>query len=91
MQLVATGLSLPRGIEFDAAGNLLVVESGNGDLTALTFQDNGGCLEVSDKATVITGQGVSTCNAAMLQCGIVSGEELTCVAAQSWTRSFERQ
>jgi glucose/arabinose dehydrogenase len=59
MQLVATGLSKPRGIEFDAAGNLLVVESGSGDLIALTFESNGGCVSVSDTNTVITGQGVS--------------------------------
>lgn len=31
----------PRGIEFDTAGHLLVVEQGNGDLTALTLQDGG--------------------------------------------------
>jgi hypothetical protein len=59
MQLVATGLSRPRGIEFDTAGNLLVVESGSGDLTALTFESNGGCVTVSDTNTVIAGQGVS--------------------------------
>jgi hypothetical protein len=59
MQLVATGLSKPRGIEFDTAGNLLVVEQGTGDLTALTLQDNGGCVAVSSMNTVISGQSVS--------------------------------
>lgn len=58
MQLVATGLSKPRGIEFDTAGNLLVVEQGTGDLTALTFQENGGCVTVSKTDTVISGQSV---------------------------------
>lgn len=61
MQLVATGLSKPRGIEFDTAGNLLVVEQGSGDLTALTLQNNGGCVVVSGSNTVISGQSVSTC------------------------------
>lgn len=60
MQLVATGLSKPRGIEFDTAGNLLVVEQGTGDLTALTLQDNGGCVSVSDTNTVVTSQSAST-------------------------------
>jgi hypothetical protein len=51
--LVATGLSSPRGIEFDTAGNLLVVEQGSG-MIWLNFKDQGGeCLSVGDKGNVI--------------------------------------
>lgn len=78
VQLVATGLSKPRGIEFDTAGNLLVVEQGSGDLTALTFQNNGGCVAVSETSTLVSGQGVSTETNC---CGLV----LTDIIAQSWT------
>ncbi|KAL8961485.1 MAG: hypothetical protein Q9193_001966 [Seirophora villosa] len=40
MALVATGLTKPRSIEFDTAGNLMVVESGAG-ITNLVLEDNG--------------------------------------------------
>ena len=56
-QLIATGLSSPRSIRFDKAGNLLVVEQkkGNGSVSALTFQDNGGtCLSVTSHTTLVT-------------------------------------
>ena len=52
--LVANGLSKPRGLKFDSAGNLLVVESGVG-VTALTFHNtSANCLTVSKKTTVVT-------------------------------------
>ncbi|KAL2119698.1 hypothetical protein VTJ04DRAFT_6659 [Mycothermus thermophilus] len=58
-QLVATGLSRPRGIKFDSAGNLLVVEPGVG-LTRLTFEDYGGtCLVVKEKKTIIPEPGLN--------------------------------
>ena len=38
--LVATGLTKPRSIEFDSAGNLLVVQAGAG-IARLQLQDNG--------------------------------------------------
>jgi hypothetical protein len=56
-QLIATGLSSPRSIKFDKAGNLLVVEqkNGNGSVSALTLQDNGGtCLSVTSHTTLVT-------------------------------------
>jgi len=57
--LVATGLTKPRSIQFDSAGNLLVVEQGAG-LTALTLQDNGGaCLSVKSSKRVVENTGVS--------------------------------
>ena len=55
--LVATGLSSPRSIEFDRAGNLLVVEqtNGNGSVSALALLDNGGtCVSTTSKKTLVT-------------------------------------
>lgn len=56
-QLIATGLASPRSIEFDKAGNLLVVEqkNGNGSVSVLTLQDDGGtCLSVTSHTTLVT-------------------------------------
>jgi glucose/arabinose dehydrogenase len=56
-QLIATGLSSPRSIKFDKAGNLLVVEQTNngGSVSVLTLQDNGGtCLSVTSHTTLVT-------------------------------------
>ncbi|KAL8675727.1 MAG: hypothetical protein Q9186_007649 [Xanthomendoza sp. 1 TL-2023] len=53
MALVATGLTKPRSIAFDSAGNLMVVESGVG-ITNLALQDAGGtCLSVKSRKAVI--------------------------------------
>ena len=58
MAVVATGLTKPRSIAFDTAGNLMVVESGTG-ITNLFLQDNGGtCLSVRDRKVVIENSGV---------------------------------
>ena len=58
-QLVATGLTRPRGIKFDTNGGLLVVEAGVG-LTRLTFTDNGGtCLSIKSNTSVIADKAVS--------------------------------
>ncbi len=58
-QLVATGLTRPRGIKFDINNGLLVVEAGVG-LTRLTFTDNGGtCLSVKSSTSVIADKEVS--------------------------------
>ena len=52
-RLVATGLRKPRGIIFDRAGNLLVVESGRG-VTALTLKDYGGaCVGVESRESLV--------------------------------------
>lgn len=59
MQLVATGLTKPRSIEFDTNGNLLVVQQGVG-VSNIAFKDNGGtCLEVDTTADVIKNTAVS--------------------------------
>ena len=53
MALVATGLTKPRSIQFDTAGNLLVVQSGAG-IANLALQDDGGtCLSVQTTKTVV--------------------------------------
>ncbi|CAO1605060.1 hypothetical protein XANCAGTX0491_008594 [Xanthoria calcicola] len=53
MALVATGLTKPRSIAFDTAGNLIVVESGAG-ISKLALQDDGGnCLSVRERAVVV--------------------------------------
>ena len=53
MALVATGLTKPRSIQFDTAGNLLVVQSGAG-IANIAFQDGGGtCLSVKSTKTVV--------------------------------------
>ena len=57
--LVATGLNKPRSLQFDNAGNLLVLQSGRG-LQSLQLQDNGGvCLSVKSQKTVINNRNVS--------------------------------
>ena len=53
MALVATGLTKPRSMQFDTAGNLLVVQSGAG-ISNLAFQDDGGtCLSVKSQRVVV--------------------------------------
>jgi glucose/arabinose dehydrogenase len=59
-RLVATGLTSPRGIKFDTAGNLLVVEEGVG-ITALRFEeedddddDDGSCVTLASQDTVVS-------------------------------------
>ena len=57
--LVATGLTDPRSIEFDSAGNLLVIQAGVG-IESLQLQDNGGtCVSVKSKKTVLQASAVS--------------------------------
>ena len=55
-QLIATGLTRPRGIQIDANGGLLVVEQ-NARIRRLTFKDNGGtCLTLDQNTVVVTGR-----------------------------------
>lgn len=62
--LVATGLARPRGIQFDQAGHLLVVEApaeGTPAISALTLRDQGGiCVGEASRKKVVQGQGVSS-------------------------------
>lgn len=52
VQVVATGLSKPRGLLIDNAGNLLVVEQGRGVVSAHTLNENGGCISVGSSVDV---------------------------------------
>lgn len=58
--LIATGLTKPRSISFDSAGNLLVLQQGAG-IANIVFQDGGGtCLSVKSSRNVIKDKNVST-------------------------------
>lgn len=58
-QVIATGLSKPRSLQFDKSGNLLVVEAGSGSISALTLQDNGGtCVSVRSSKKVVDNKNV---------------------------------
>jgi hypothetical protein len=56
-QLLAKGLTKPRGIVFDSQGHLLVLESGKG-ITALTLKDEGptSCVLVEANQPVVEGR-----------------------------------
>jgi glucose/arabinose dehydrogenase len=67
-QLVAQGLTKPRGIAFDTAGNLLVVQQGSG-IVHLAFNDGGTtCLEVAKKTTLIDSELVSLRRFILYEC-----------------------
>ena len=59
--VVATGLTEPRGLEFDSKGNLLIVESGLGvTLNAIGSSGTGAtCALFSSRKTLIADSGVS--------------------------------
>ena len=57
--VVATGLTSPRGIQFDSQGNLLVVQKGVG-VSSHKLQDNGGsCVSVGSSKMVVRDTSVS--------------------------------
>lgn len=57
--LIAKGLTRPRGMQLDSKGNLLVVQQGVG-IVHLQFTDGGGtCLTVAKQTTIITDNSVS--------------------------------
>ncbi|MCJ1483522.1 hypothetical protein MMC06_003690 [Schaereria dolodes] len=59
MALVATGLTKPRGIEFDSHGNLLVVQQNSG-IVNLVLEDHGGiCVSVKSSKNVIQNSGLN--------------------------------
>lgn len=82
--LVATGLTDPRSIEFDSAGNLLVIQAGAG-IESLQLQDNGGtCVSVKSRKTVLQANAVSR---VFSKLGINAE---TSYAAESWYSSIKR-
>ena len=69
MQVVATGLSKPRGILLDNAGNLLVVEQGSGLVSAHTLAEQNGCISVTSSRNLtddleVSGYLCASCKAA---------------------------
>ena len=58
-QVVATGLTAPRSIQFDSKGNLLVIEQNKG-LSSHVLQDDGGpCVSVASSKYLIQDSDVS--------------------------------
>jgi len=58
-QVVATGLNRPRSLEFDAQGNLLVLEQSRG-LSSHVLRDNGGvCVTVQASKDLIVDRNVT--------------------------------
>jgi hypothetical protein len=58
-RLVVSGMHLPRSIEFDSQGNLLVLEQSIG-VTVLQLNDAGGdCITVASKNTIVADYTVS--------------------------------
>lgn len=53
LQVVATGLSKPRGLAFDSQGHLLVVEQGTGVISSHSIEEAGGCATVRNSTTVV--------------------------------------
>jgi glucose/arabinose dehydrogenase len=58
VRLVATDLDEPRGIIFDTAGNLLVIERDSG-LVSLKLSEKNNCITVADKTTLLDDGSVS--------------------------------
>ncbi|OAG37787.1 hypothetical protein AYO21_08030 [Fonsecaea monophora] len=60
MQVVATGLSKPRGIRLDNAGNLIVVEQGRGVISVHTLnEDTAGCVSVVNSTDITAALGLN--------------------------------
>ena len=60
--VVANGLTKPRSIQFDDAGNLLVLQVGQG-IVSLQLDDAGGtCVWASSNQTVVSNPAVSRLN-----------------------------
>ncbi|KIW26523.1 uncharacterized protein PV07_09610 [Cladophialophora immunda] len=60
MQVVATGLSKPRGILLDKAGNLMVVEQGRGVISAHTLnEDSAGCVSLGTSSDITSPLGLN--------------------------------
>ena len=59
LSVVANGLTKPRSIQFDSAGNLLVLQAGKG-IESLQLADAGGsCVWAASRETVVSNTAVS--------------------------------
>lgn len=63
-RVIATGLSQPRHIALDSAGNLLVAEGGSGSVRRLVLRDDGSNVCVASTSVVTSDR--SVCNALLL-------------------------
>lgn len=52
--VVATGLTAPRSLEFDSAGNLLVLEAGKGVSSHVLNDGDGTCLSIRSSKNLIS-------------------------------------
>jgi len=53
LQVVATGLSKPRGLVFDDEGHLLIVEQGSGTISSHVINEASGCVTAEDSSVVV--------------------------------------
>lgn len=61
-QVVASGLSSPRGIIFDSEGHLLVVQQGHGISSLTLTGDEGACVRADgDPQDIVVDSNVSRC------------------------------
>ena len=58
LQVVASGLSEPRGLAFDSDGHLLVVEQGTGTISSHVINEVAGCVTAGE-STVVVQEGLS--------------------------------
>jgi len=76
-QVVATGLTAPRSVEFDSNGNLLVLEQARG-LSSHVLKDNGGvCVTFQSSKDLILNSNVSCASSR-----VSSAVELTCISSR---------
>lgn len=86
--VVANGLTNPRSIQFDDAGNLLVLQVGQG-IVSLRLDDAGGiCVWAPWKRTVVSNTAVSRSRMAVSSYGTVL---MLLVPAQSRNGPFDRR
>ena|ERR1700753_3306885 len=57
-RVLGNGFSNPRGLAFDSAGHLLLVEKNRG-VIALTLEEEGGCVNIAKRGTVVAESSVS--------------------------------
>lgn len=58
--VVATGLTKPRSIQFDSAGNLLVLEQNKGLSSHVLKDDGGTCISIQSSKYIIQDDTVSS-------------------------------
>lgn len=59
-KVLLSGLKAPRGMVFDTAGNLLVVEQGGGGVRLVTLAESGGSVCVTASKQIVADSSVKT-------------------------------